>query len=170
MLNFNISANVKTVSCCTPQKLFTPTLSRLLFLEKQFEYVFHGSPFRLEKLDPKQALDYRFGSQVKDGPPAVFASHLLQYAIFKALINPVNCRTCLFKASINCNNGELHFAASQGTLIHLSAMTRGYVHVLPRSAFFQRSDNEWLRHGSVRPVAVFEVRLADFHGDIEVLA
>ena len=170
MLNFQRVENTGAVHCCTSSKVFSPTLAKLLFLEKQVEYVFHGSPFQLAKLEPKQAFDYRSGSQIKDGAPAVFASTLLPYAIFKALINPVNCRTCFFLSSCTYKNGELHFAASQDTLTHLNSMTRGYVHILNRSHFYQRGDNEWLRHGSVKPAAIFEVRLSDFHGDIEVLA
>lgn len=136
-------------------------LKTLTEYEQLDVYVFHGSGLRLHQIRPSQAYTVNGSSKVADGPPAVFASQLLDYAIFMALINPETCPDGL-TASANYENGHLLFAASQATLAQLDGDTLGYVHVLHRKNFVQRSQTEWLSFIPVEPLAVFEVTLQDF--------
>ncbi len=66
-------------------------LKKLIDMEKTERFVFHGSGLRLEKLEPRQAYTVIDGVNLPDGPPAVFATHLVDYALFMALINSDTC-------------------------------------------------------------------------------
>lgn len=51
-------------------------------MEKTERFVFHGSGLRVERLGPRQAYTVLDGVNLPDGPPAVFATHLVDYALY----------------------------------------------------------------------------------------
>ena len=62
---------------------------KLLWLEKEGKYVFHGSPYDISVLEPRQGhnINEETGKIEKDDEPAVFAIFYVDVAIFRALIN-----------------------------------------------------------------------------------
>ena len=142
---------------------------QLVGLEREDCYVFHGTGLLLESLEPRQAYTVIDGKQEADGEPAVFASSLVDYAIFMALINDVNCPLSA-SSSVSYENGKLKFGASQETLDQLNATSRGYVYVFNRGDFLLRGGIEWMSHYHVKPVFVIEVGKTDFRRKINIRA
>lgn len=62
---------------------------KLLALEKEGKFVFHGSPDVINVLEPRQAYNRNdeTGTMEKHDEPAVFATPYAEVAIFRALIN-----------------------------------------------------------------------------------
>ncbi len=56
---------------------------KLIDLKNTKSYVFHGSVAKIESLKPRQG----FCHWKPDGPPAVFATEIVDIAIFRSLIN-----------------------------------------------------------------------------------
>jgi hypothetical protein len=141
-------------------------MSRLIELEKEDRYVFHGSGLRLEQLEPRQAYTFVDGVSVPDDSPAIFASHCIDYAIFMALINR---QTCPLGHSSRClhEDGQLVFGASRQTLDQLNDSTKGFVHVFDRKDFKLRGESEWMCLEQIAPVEIIEIRFADFRPTIQ---
>ena len=143
-------------------------LVELVELERNGLYVFHGSGRSHRQLEPRQAYTVVNGQSVKDGEPAVFASELVDYAIFMALIDVnwvIGCRAfCTYE------NGRLIFGANRLTLEQLEKPIVGFVHVLEKRKFTQRSGIEWLSTSIVKPSSVLEVRVDDFQKTIKLLS
>ena len=74
-------------------------------LAKSKDFVYHGSPFLIEKLEPRQAKtrDKKTGEMVNDGKPAVVATNDLNIAIFRALTAKLRGRTA-FSTSIDAKD------------------------------------------------------------------
>jgi hypothetical protein len=139
-------------------------LNRLHRLEAQGRHLFHRSALRLDLLEPRRA--YTF---VSDGPPAVFASTAVDHAIFMALVNCINCPTTTSSSSTD-RNGVFRFGACEETSAQLDAATKGYVHVLDRCDSNYVADPNGSATKQVEPVAVLEVKRADFHPEIIIIA
>ena len=139
--------------------------SKLTALQNEERYVFHGSGLRLEELDPRQAYTVRDGVTIADGLPAIFASQLVDYAIFMALINP---QTCRLGSRSRCGyvDGRLIFGASRHALDQLNDSTRGFVHVFERVDFEFRGGTEWMCLKSIKPSSIVEICRADFCEEI----
>lgn len=60
----------------------------LLSLEKEGNFMFHGSPTRMDVIEPRQASgdDRETGQRENDGNPGVFATPFADVAIFHALM------------------------------------------------------------------------------------
>jgi hypothetical protein len=140
-------------------------LTRLIELEKQDQYLFHGSGLRLAKLEPRQAFTTVDDKSVPDGEPGVHASQMLDYAIFMAVINRENCPAGL-RSSCSYEDGKLVFGATAETLEQISDDSSGYVHVFSRSDFIQRNHTEWVSHKPVEPIEVLEVTRRDFKPEV----
>lgn len=148
--------------------MFSESRTRLKELEREERYVFHGSGMRIAKLEPRQAITIVDGKMVDDGPPAIYASSLLDYAIFMALLNKENCPSGA-RSSCSYENGELKFGASQATLDQMNDRSIGHVHVLRRSDFTLRGGCEWFATSALEPVEVIEVRWNDFDCPISIM-
>src|SRR3989344_3303717 len=62
---------------------------KLLELQKEGKYLFHGSPIEdVKKLEPRQSYTIPRGETepVEDGPPSVSATPYLEVAIFRAVV------------------------------------------------------------------------------------
>ena len=68
--------------------------TRLLALEKNGNFVFHGSPKDIVALEPRQAhnINKETKKMEKDGEPAVFATSYAEIAIFRSLVNKSNVK------------------------------------------------------------------------------
>ncbi|HEY9755504.1 MAG TPA: hypothetical protein V6C97_10105 [Oculatellaceae cyanobacterium] len=143
-------------------------LLELIELERHGSYVFHGSGKSHKQLEPRQAYTVVDGQSVKDGDPAIFASELVDYAIFMALIGVNWIKGC--RASCNFENNRLIFGANQLTIEQLTDSTIGFVHVLERRKFEPRGGIEWLCKSVVKPSQVLQVSVDDFHRTINILS
>lgn len=141
---------------------------KLEILEKDDEYVFHGSYMKIEEFEPRQAYTIVDGTKIPDGEPAVFASPFMDYAIFMAIINRINCPKGS-RSGCSYNEKGLSFTATQKTLDQLSESSRGYVHVFNRSDFLQRNGSEWVSYKKVKPIEIIEVEWSDFTPSITVI-
>jgi|688.fasta_scaffold376507_2 hypothetical protein len=137
-------------------------------LELADKFVFHGSGYRVSVLEPRQAQTIVDGQIVDDGPPAIYASSLLDYAIFMSLLNKENCPDGA-RSSCSYEDGRLIFGASQATLDQLNENSVGHVHVLHRSDFSQRGGCEWFATTEQKPVEIIEVRWSDFTCPISII-
>lgn len=141
---------------------------KLIGLEREGEYVFHGSGFVVDEFEPRQAHNYVDGENIPDDKPAIFASPFADYAIFMALINKVNCPKG-FRASSGLNFGELTFRATQDTLDQLSDNSKGYVYVFEKKNFQERSGSEWLSYMSQKPIMAVSIVRSDFSRSISII-
>ena len=138
----------------------------LLQLDEQF--VFHGSGLKILELEPRQAHTVIEGVKTPDGEPSVYASDLVDYAIFMALINKENCPRST-RSSCSFESGRLIFGATQDTLDQLRENAIGYVHVLHRNAFELRGGCEWFSTKLQKPYEIIEVSRADFTEPINII-
>ncbi len=90
---------------------------KLLSLEKEGKYVFHGSPDIIKTLEPRQAYNQNkeTGVMEKDGEPAVFATPYADVAIFRALINAKGI-SGESTSSFGINGEQLHFSATKNQI------------------------------------------------------
>lgn len=142
--------------------------ARLEMLQLDDQFVFHGSGLNILELEPRQAYTVIEGINTPDGEPAVYASDLIDYAIFMALINKENCPTST-RSSCSFESGRLIFGATQDTLDQLPENAIGYVHVLHRSAFDLRGGCEWFSTEIQKPHEIIEVCRADFTEPINII-
>jgi hypothetical protein len=108
---------------------------KLLALEKEGEYVFHGSTDSYDILEPKQAHHYSEATEEEreDKKPAVFASTLTDVAIFRALINE-KAFPGDSQSKISFNDGTLTLFATKNLIENAKKIT-GMVYVLDKQQF-----------------------------------
>ncbi|MFH0874208.1 MAG: hypothetical protein V1846_05225 [Candidatus Komeilibacteria bacterium] len=146
-------------------------------LEISGDYVFHGSPFLLDELEPRQAFktpDLRQQDSVPDGDPCVAATPYADLSIFRSLVNGKNI-TIPHSSSFGINGPDgkeqLRLAVSPNVLPQLEGK-KGYVYVLSRKDFISYEDEqgmEWRAHEKVNPIEVIEVTARDLPAQIEAL-
>src|SRR3989344_7837128 len=150
-------------------KTSSPEKKKLIELEKSEQYVFHGSGYDLAELEPRQAIDLKKG---KDGPPAVFASTKVDYAIFMAIINRVNvpkgARSNAGATSHDDGSIEMKFKTTKAVLDSLQETAHGYVYVFYRSDFKQRGKGgvEFVSYIPTQWIDVVPVRRGDLPSPI----
>lgn len=148
---------------------------RLKNLEARDTYVFHGSEEAdLGSLEPRQAYNYKKGTQEPDGEPAVFASPDADYSIVMSLINKKNCPKG-FHASIGTllnEKGEEHLCVrvSKKAIEQLDENSRGYVYVFNKVDFTQIENRkrEYKSTTHVTPTEMVLVTKADLPTNIEI--
>lgn len=93
---------------------------KLLELEKTGNYVFHGSGFKIEEeFEPRQAYNHKLKQDgtydtIPDGQPAVFASHIIDIAIFMAIFNSENLKKSC-RSGFSFVDGTVLFRVNQET-------------------------------------------------------
>lgn len=152
-----------------PQKFKQVGKSRekLLSLEKEGKYVFHGSPDIIQTLEPRQAYNQNkeTGVMEKDGEPAVFATPYADVAIFRSLIN-ANGISGESTSSFGINGEQLHFSATKN-LLDGAKNKIGRVYVLDKQKF-QDFEGMQCRSSEVNnPIEVIEVNFTDLPQNIE---
>jgi hypothetical protein len=105
--------------------------SALEYLSKTGQYTFHGSPYEIETLEPRQA----YSNTQPDGEPAVATTPNVDSAIFRALINRKKDE----------EQGRKHHSAWSGTAAGMNYVTlkssldalspeeKGYVYVFGKA-------------------------------------
>ena len=135
-------------------------------LEKTGRYVFHGSPFKILKFQPRQAFnsikkeDGEY-EKIPDGDPAVFTSPFVKTAIFMAVMNKKNAPLESRTGFSSNNNGNFEFRATQETMNQISEDASGYVYVFEKEKFQEINFNESVSHEEVEPIMFIEVTKKD---------
>jgi len=136
-------------------------------LEKTGLYVFHGSAFKIDKFEPRQAFqstrqndgEYK---KIPDGEPAVFASPFINTAIFWAVINKKNCPVKSHSGfSADSRLKSLEFYATKEIMYQIKDETFGYVYVFYKEKFQERNYNEVVSYEEVEPDMYIEVTKKD---------
>jgi hypothetical protein len=144
---------------------------------KEFEgtgkFVFHGSPYKINTLEPRQPkiLDEKEEKLVPDGEISIVASLYFEIALFRAILNrkniPVNYKSGF---GFDEETKRIDLKMSKETFAQLEGKT-GYVYVLNKKDFSPRDPNrpkmmEWRAEKKVQPVRVVEVSSQDLSGKI----
>jgi len=148
---------------------------KLMELEKEGIYVFHGSPYLLQELEPRQArtFDKEEDEMVDDGEPGVAASPFAEIAIFRAIIT----RDLKDKDKKHYSgfggggSGERDKVTYRTTpeIFKKTKETSGYVYVFKKEDFVERSGIEWKSSNRVEPVKIFKVYFEDLPKDVLLL-
>ena len=150
-------------------KQFGEGRRKLLALEKEGKYVFHGSPNVVITLEPRQGYDLNkeTGKMEKDGEPAVFATPYADMAIFRALIN-TNDVSEESTSNFGINEGQLHFSATKNLLDQAKQKT-GRVYVLDKQKFQDFEGMQCRSDKSISPIEIIEVTTDDLPQNIETI-
>jgi hypothetical protein len=143
-------------------------LEELRELESSGRYVFHGSGEKIEEFEPRQAHNYRNGEKIPDGEPAVFASDILDYAIFMALINKSNLPQG-YTAGVSNKNGILEFSVSKEVSEKITNEFKGFVYVFLKNDFERKENSsEYLCKKKIKPIYSICVSRGDFNKTIKI--
>ncbi len=131
------------------------TKEEILNLEKQGDFVFHGSPDKLDFLEPRQAYTWKNDVKTEDGEPAVFTSIYSDIAIFMALINGENIKAT-YKSGYGFENNKLSFRFSKEVKDKLINL-KGYLYIFNKSDFQQKNHAEYISNKIVKPIKILEI-------------
>lgn len=153
--------------------MHSPEKERLLNLEKEGKWVFHGSALEIEEFEPRQAFNFIGGKNIPDGEPAVFASSVAEYAIFMAVVNEMNCPEGLHSSAGTVQKDahvSMQYRMTQHTSAQLKGDASGWVYVFDRSAFTQRDPGgvEFVSPIRIAPADKIKVRRMDLPENIEI--
>jgi hypothetical protein len=143
------------------------TKEEILDLEKQGDFVFHGSPNKLEYLEPRQAYTWKNDIKTEDGKPAVFASKYSDIAIFMALINRENIKAN-FRSGYGFQDDKHEFRLSKETKDKLFNL-KGYIYVFNKNDFEQRNSVEYVSYKIVKPIKILEINESFLPKDINFI-
>jgi len=144
---------------------------KLKELEAEGKYVFHGSGLKSDMLEPRQAYNYPKNdkeSRIPDGKPAVFASDIIDVAIFMAVVNKHNVPRTLRSGYVNLKDKGFRFMVTQETMNQIKN-AKGFVHIFDKSEFENKGDtNVWIAQKIVKPIEVVEISEKDLPENIEI--
>ncbi len=137
-------------------------------LEKTGNFVFHGSPHKVEFLEPRQAQNYdeKTDTMVDDGNAAVSATPFSDIAIFRAIFNSTNIPVA-HTTGWTRKNGEYLFSATSESFDYAQSAV-GYVYVFDKSDFEQHSPSEYRAKKVMYPKEIIPVTYEDISKNIEV--
>ena len=142
---------------------------KLLRLEQEGTFVFHGSPEVIKNLEPRQAENENSKTKEmeKDGSPAFFATPFADVAIFRALINTVGVEGDS-TSRFGIEDGIIHFESTQN-LLDRAKDKKGFVYVLKKEQFDEPVGTQCRSEESVSPVEIVEVSAEDLTKDIKII-
>ena len=143
---------------------------KLLALEASGKYVFHGSPIKLDFLEPRQATGYNPQTKQEefDGEPAIFATPKIDAAIFHCLV-----RRERVSGDSNLNwgtkeDGGWLFSATQN-ILDAAKDSVGYIYVFDKNEFGEFDAIQGRAKKAITPLEVIEVSYKDLPANIEIL-
>jgi hypothetical protein len=155
----------------------TPEKTRLLELEETGNFLFHGteSADEVSVFEPRQAHNFVDGEHHPDGPPAIFASSIAEYAIFRAIVNARNCPDRP-KSGVSVKTNiligpTLTYWIAPATLAQVRDDAYGFVYVFDKKDFKRkdRGSVEYISLTSVKPVEKIRVTKADLPENIKLI-
>lgn len=141
---------------------------RLLSLENEGKFVFHGSAREIETLEPRQPYIGK-GKDEKHGDPCVATTPFADIAIFRAIINEDNFQQKTYASSFGYDSDKgIELCASRAVLDNLKDK-KGFVYVLDKSLFKKFSGMEWRSEQAIKPGEVITVTVEDLSSDIKLI-
>lgn len=143
---------------------------RLLRLEAEDKFLFHGSPLLFKELAPQQPVNFdrKTGEMRQDGDPCVAATHIAEIAIFRAIVNSRNFPGKSYGSSFRVTpKGNSELTVTRKVWKRLEGKM-GYVYILPRNEFSKHSRMEWRSEHEVRPLEIIAVSAKDLPKNIKV--
>lgn len=142
---------------------------KLLSLEKEGKFVFHGSPDEIETLEPRQPLIYNVQKKEKEkhGNPCVAATPYADIAIFRAIVNSKNFSHGGYASFLKVDKeGVMKLATTKQVLEEIEDK-KGFVYVLDKSVFDKFSNMEWRSESPIKPEDVIVVTAEDLPPNIQ---
>ena len=140
---------------------------KLLALEKDGRYVFHGSPGIIDILEPRQAGGHneKTGKWENDGNPAVFATPYADLAIFRSLLYDKDLEN-----EFGINGDQLYMRANK-KLFKRAKNRIGKVYILDKSKFNPASFRgiDCKSEEKIVPLEIIEVTIDDLPKNIEII-
>lgn len=141
---------------------------RLLALEKEGKYVFHGSQYKVDVFEPRQAkIGSREGKMENDGYPAVSSTTLAEISIFRSLTNPDEDTRAQYRPAVTDFNGGSPLM-TQNALDYAKTIM-GRVYVFDKNLFKHYRGSEWRSEKPVTPIEVIEVTAGDLPKNIRLV-
>lgn len=138
-------------------------------LEKEGKYLFHGTDTKIYGLfQPRQAYTFIDGKEEKDGEPAVYATPILDIAIFMAVVNSKNAPVN-FHSRFNKDNKGVNLLMNKDTKDQISSDSSGYVYIFNKDDFKEKNPIEYFSNNEVKPINYAEVKFGDIGIGITVL-
>lgn len=140
----------------------------LTALEKEGNFLFHGSPNLIESLGPRQAYAFDKEKQISepDGEPAISASQFADVAIFMSIVNAKNFS--ISRAFSLDENNKLSFSTTKEGL-ELTKDNVGYIYVFKKDDFEKFSDMEYRAKKEIKPEKIIPVYYNDLPKNIKVI-
>jgi len=144
---------------------------KLLSLEKEGKFVFHGSPDSIEILEPKQPLIFNKQSKAREkhGEPCVAATPYADIAIFRAVVNPRNFPEKGYASSFGVNKDNTARLCATKQVLENIKDKKGFVYVLDKSSFEKFSDMEWRSEQIIKPNEVILITADDLPSNIQLI-
>ena len=143
---------------------------RLLVLEAEGKFLFHGSPLLVKELIPRQPVNFdkETGEEEKDGDPCVAATHFVEIAIFRAITHRTQFsgRGCATSFGLT-PEGNVRLEITRNAWKQLKGKT-GYVYIFSRNEFSRHSRMEWRSEHKMKPLEVIAVSTEDLSKNIQV--
>ena len=134
---------------------------KLLELEKENKYLFHGSPNLINELEPRQPTR---GENEKHGKISICATPYADIAIFRSIVNPQNstCEKHFSGFGLNQKKENVKFKF-ETTIEVLNSLKNksGYVYVLNKDLFRKKNKMEWRTENKITPLEVLKVSFND---------
>lgn len=142
---------------------------KLLAMEKEGKFVFHGSTEIVGVLEPNQATNNNEETGVveKDGEPAVFATPYADVAIFRALINTKGAAGDS-TSRFGIDGKRLHFSATDN-LLEQANNKKGMVYVLNKNQFKNFEGTQCRSSNKIIPIEAVEVTAEDLPENIDLI-
>ena len=131
------------------------------------EYLYHGSSFKVEELEPRQAYNWSTGEKMPDGDPVVFATDNYERAIFMAVLKELQGT---HGTSIEKDEKTCHFRIDKRKAEQLKERpdVSGYVMVLPKKSFTKKG-GDYRSKIAVSPQFCIKVTKEDLPENIEII-
>ena len=135
--------------------------------EEEGKYLFHGSPYLVDELQPRQPKEFNkdTGENQDHGKSGVCASVYSDFAIFRALGNDANIEGEHTSSFGTENDGSLKCTISENALEAIKDKS-GYVYVVKKDDFPDAEGWERRVDKIVKPEEVVQVTFEDLPMDI----
>ena len=145
---------------------------RLLTLEAERKFVFHGSALKIEELEPRQPMicKERLKKEIKHGNPCVSATSSADIAIFRAIINKHNFPFIDYQSSFGLDEkeDEYYFNTTDKVLSRVKGKI-GYVYVLSIKNFKKFSNIEYRSENPEKPIEIISIDYNDLSDNIKII-
>lgn len=126
---------------------------------KQDNYLYHGSPFKLETLCPRQAHDTQYESGCQE---AVYATDNIDMAI------------CFALGVEGDENSERTMMPEHGMKMvfkkcHPRYGQKGYIYVLNKKEFVHAMGSQWVSYNEQIPVDIIEIDVDDYADEYSIV-